>query len=605
MKKEGAQTKQTPLQNPLELARRRRMVAVMNLSIYLLLLVWLGAILQQDRWSDIDLAIFIAFAIAAPWSVLGFCNAMLGFWLLHRRPDALEKVAPFARDGDAAARLSVRVAMLMTIRNEDPTRAFARLRAMKASVDQAGYGAQFDWFMLSDSANPDIAAREEAAFAKWRIEEGDAARLQYRRRPDNRGYKAGNIRDFCERWGDAYEFMIPLDADSLMDGETILQLARIGQANPSVGIVQSLVVGSPSASAFARIFQFGMRAGMRVYTMGAAWWDGDCGPFWGHNALVRVAPFAAHCALPKLDGDRHILSHDQFEAVLMRRAGFEVRVLPLESGSYEDNPPTLLDFLRRDLRWCQGNLQYLKLLSTPGLAPMSRFQLVWAVAMFIGAPAWTAIIALATLTPLLNPATSFPARSTELLYCLFLGFYLAPKLAGYIDVALTRGGLARYGGGARFFASALIEALVSFVIGAATTLQTTLFLLRLPFGVGVGVGWDGQARDAHALSWSRAVQGLWPQLLFGLLVVCLGATRAPTLLLWSLPLTAGYVLSIPVAIVTAWPHLGRGMARWRLCAIPEDIEPPPIFALLAQEEARLRGPDQPKSDRAAATAGSA
>ncbi len=599
MNKEGAQAKQTPLQNPLELARRRRMVAVMNLSIYLLLLVWLGAILQQDGWSDIDLAIFIAFAVAAPWSVLGFCNAMLGFWLLHRRPDALRLVAPFARDGDAATPLSVRVAMLMTIRNEDPARAFARLRAMKASIDQTGCGAQFDWFMLSDSTNPDIAAREEAAFAKWRIE-GDAARLRYRRRPDNRGYKAGNIRDFCERWGDAYEFMIPLDADSLMDGGTILRLARIGQANPGVGIVQSLVVGSPSASAFARIFQFGMRAGMRVYTMGAAWWGGDCGPFWGHNALVRVAPFAAHCALPKLEGDRHILSHDQFEAVLMRRAGFEVRVLPLESGSYEDNPPTLLDFLRRDLRWCQGNLQYLKLLSTPGLVPTSRFQLVWAIAMFIGAPAWTAIIALATLAPLLSPATSFPARSTELLYCLFLGFYLAPKLAGYVDVALTPGGLARYDGAARFFASALIEALVSFVIGAATTLQTTLFLLRLPL-VG-GVGWDGQARDAHALSWSRAVKALWPQLLFGLLVVCIGATRAPRLLLWSLPLTAGYVLAIPLAIVTARPRLGRWMAWRRLCAIPEDIEPPPIFALLAREEARLREPDQPQSDRAATAA---
>jgi len=599
MNKEGAQAKQTPLQNPLELARRRRMVAVMNLSIYLLLLVWLGAILQQDGWSDIDLAIFIAFAVAAPWSVLGFCNATLGFWLLHRRPDALRMVAPFARDGDAATPLNVRVAMLMTIRNEDPARAFARLRAMKASIDQTGCGAQFDWFMLSDSTNPDIAAREEAAFAKWRIE-GDAARLQYRRRPDNRGYKAGNIRDFCERWGDAYEFMIPLDADSLMDGGTILRLARIGQANPGVGIVQSLVVGSPSASAFARIFQFGMRAGMRVYTMGAAWWGGDCGPFWGHNALVRVAPFAAHCALPKLEGDRHILSHDQIEAALMRRAGFEVRVLPLELGSYEDNPPTLLDFLRRDLRWCQGNLQYLKLLSTPGLVPMSRFQLVWAIAMFIGAPAWTAIIALATLTPLLSPATSFPVRSTELLYCLFLGFYLAPKLAGYVDVALTPGGLARYDGAARFFASALIEALVSFVIGAATTLQTTLFLLRLPFGG--GVGWDGQARDAHSLSWSRAVQALWPQLLFGLLVVCLGATRAPRLLLWSLPLTAGYVLAIPLAIVTAWPRLGRWMAGWRLCAIPEDVEPPPIFALLAREEASRQEPDLPQSDRAAATA---
>ena len=170
MTNEGARPRPTPLQDPLELARRRRMVAVMNLTVYLLLLVWLGAILQQDGWSDIDLAIFIAFAIAAPWSVLGFCNAMLGFWLLHMRPDALAKVAPFADDGDAAAPLKVRVAMLMTIRNEDPARAFARLRAMKASVGRTGAAASFDWFMLSDSTDPEIAAREEAAIAKWRLE---------------------------------------------------------------------------------------------------------------------------------------------------------------------------------------------------------------------------------------------------------------------------------------------------------------------------------------------------------------------------------------------------------------------------------------------------
>ena len=194
-----------------------------------------------------------------------------------------------------------------------------------------------------------------------------------------------------------------------MEGETILRLVRIGEAYPMIGILQSLVVGAPSRSAFARMFQFGMRHGMRTYTMGATWWAGDCGPFWGHNALVRVGPFARHCVLPKLEGDRHILSHDQIEAVLMRRAGFEVRVLPIECGSYEENPPTLVDFVWRDLRWCQGNMQYLKLLGTPGLLPMSRFQLVWAVSMFVGAPACTAIIALSALKPAIEDVSKFPS----------------------------------------------------------------------------------------------------------------------------------------------------------------------------------------------------
>ena len=428
---------------------------------------------------------------------------------------------------------------------------------MKRSVDATGEGARFDWFVLSDTTAPIIAAQEEALFAQWRASDDDGHRLHYRRRRENSGFKAGNIRDFCERWGDAYEFMVMLDADSLMDGDTILRLVRIGEAYPQIGIVQSLVVGAPSRSAFARLFQFGMRAGMRVYTMGAAWWAGDCGPFWGHNALLRVAPFQRHCALPMLRSGAPILSHDQIEAVLMRRAGLEVRVLPVETGSYEENPPTVLEFLRRDLRWCRGNMQYVELLTMPGLLPMSRFQLVWAISMFIGAPAWTAIIALAALTPRVDDVANFPTGSAAAFYVVFLLLYLAPKLAGYVDAALTRGGLARYGGGVRFLASALFEIVASFVIGAVTTLAVTLFLLRLAGGA--RGGWSGQKRDVHRLSWRDAASDLWPHLIFGAAVSALALSS----------------LAGPLALVAA-AH-GRLCDRHSFCCCDRRAEPrPPV-----------------------------
>jgi len=377
--------------------------------------------------------------------------------------------------------------------------------------------------------------------------------------------------------------MIPLDADSLMDGATILRLARIGQAWPRLGIVQSLVVGAPSASAFGRIFQFGMRHGMRPYTVGAAWWAGDCGPFWGHNALVRLKPFIEACELPVLPGKPPlggpILSHDQVEAALMRRAGFEARVLPVECGSYEDNPPTLLEFTRRDLRWCQGNLQYLRLLGMPGLKPMSRFQLVWAIMMFVGVPAWTAIILLAAIKPLDGKDMSaFPAASAAGLYVVFLLMYLTPKLAGFLDVALTNGGLRRYGGAARFSAGCLLELAFSFLLGASTTLRTSLFMIGLL--AGRSVAWSGQSRDAHALSFSTAARGLWPQTLFGVFTLTMAWLHSPALALWSLPLTLGYVAAIPFAILTAAPSVGRALARTGLCATPEEYERPDILAAL-------------------------
>jgi len=568
------------LQSIAELARRRRLAALVTGAIYVALLAWLGAIVLGGPWRIPGVAIFICFAVAAPWSVLGVFNASAGFWLLHLRRDGLRDAAPFLDAAQAQTPLVSRTAILLTIRNEDAVRAISRLRAVKRSLDATPHGELFDFFVLSDSDDAAIAAAEEAAFAAWRADDSAGSKhLHYRRRLDNVGYKAGNIRDFCARWRDTYEFMIPLDADSLMDGETITQLVRVGEAFPKIGIVQSLVVGAPSQSAFTRLFQFGMRAGMRAYTMGAAWWAGDCGPFWGHNALVRVAPFARHCVLPTLKGDAHILSHDQIEAVLMRKAGYEVRVLPIENGSYEENPPTLLDFLRRDLRWCEGNMQYVRLLAMPGIMPMSRFQLVWAVSMFVGAPAWTAIIVLGALMPLVADVSAFPAVSARAFYVLFLLTYLAPKLAGYLDAALTDGVVARHGGVVRFFIGALVEIAASFIIGGVTTLNTGAFLIALL--AGKKIGWGAQQREAYGLSWRAATQALWPHLLFGVALLALAGAARPALLLWSLPLTLGYVAAIPFAVASASPWLGRLFLRLRLCAAPEELDPPELLRVAA------------------------
>ena len=584
---EGVPLTPTGSQSAAELTRRRTIAACVNGAIYLGLLAWLASILGVGGWSLIDLLIFACFAIAAPWSVLGVWNALLGLYLLQRGDDAFVQVAPFAAPGYQPVPVVMRTAVLMTLRNEDPSRAFARLRTVKSSLDATGEGAHFAYFVLSDTNDGDVATAEEAAFAAWQAQDPVAAdRLFYRRRMDNQGFKAGNLRDFCLRWGQDFEFMLPLDADSLMSGETILRMVRIGQAHPKLGILQSLVVGAPSNAAFARIFQFGMRHGMRPYTMGSTWWAGDCGPFWGHNALVRIAPFSTQCHQPDLPGKPPlggpILSHDQIEAVLMRRAGYEVRVLPEECGSYEDNPPTLLEFTRRDLRWCQGNMQYLKLLGTKGLLPMSRFQLVWAVMMFIGVPAWTAIILLSALKPLDGENTAaFPAASAAALYCVFLLMYLAPKLAGFLDIALTPGEVKRYGGAARFTVGCLLELAFSFLLGASTTLRTSLFMIGLLFGR--SVVWNGQARDAHALSWSTAIGGMWPQTLFGTVVIGAAALLAPSLILWSLPLTLGYVVAVPFAVWSASPALGRFIARWGLCALPEEISKPAILEALEAE----------------------
>ncbi|MGU3492471.1 glucans biosynthesis glucosyltransferase MdoH [Xanthobacteraceae bacterium A53D] len=577
------------LPRPPALAARRLVVLALNLASWAVVALLAAHLAGQAGWRAVDIILFLCVLMATPWMLIGFWNAAIGLLLTHGLRNGMARAAPFLK-GMEEGRILGRTAILMTLRNEDPARAVARLRAVKADLDATAHGQMFDYFLLSDTGRADIAAAEEAEVARWRADDV-AHRIHYRRRESNEGFKAGNVRDFCVRWGADYDYMLPLDADSVMGAQAILALVRILDRHPRMGILQSLVVGMPSASAFARIFQFGMRHGMRCYTLGATWWTGDCGPFWGHNALVRIKPFFDHCHLPVLPGKPPlggpILSHDQVEAVLMRRAGYEVRVVPVESESYEENPPTIAEFVARDLRWCLGNMQYLRLQGLSGLKPVSRFQLLWAVLMFASVPAVPLALAILPLAVAgLAPAVAAGLGPQVGLF--YLGLLLLsqfPKLAGLADVLLTPGGVAAYGGRARFLLSALVEMVFSLLLGAITAIATTRFLAGLALGR-AKAGWNGQVRDAHVLSLASAWQALSVQTLFGLAVGSALALAAPSLLLWTAPLLAGCWLAVPFACLTADPRFGRWLAARGVCAIPEEAAPPLILRRLAEAQSR-------------------
>lgn len=574
-------TTPTGTQSAARLTRRRVLVTAMNLALFAALTAWAVAILGAGGWSVIDGLLLLCVLAILPWTVLGVVNAAIGLWVLHGAADPIGEVAPFARSVDPEAPLISKTAVFMTLRNEDPSRAIARLRLVEADIVAAGAGRHFAWFVLSDTDLDAVAAREEAAVAEWRADIAGRSEIVYRRRADNTGFKAGNVFDFLDRWGDDHDLMLPLDADSLMDAETILRQVRILDAHPKIGILQTLVAGLPSASAFARVFQYGMRQGMRAYINGQAWWTGDCGQFWGHNALVRIAPFRAHCRMPKLPGEPpfggHILSHDQIEAALMRRAGWEVRIVPEECGSWEENPPTLLDYMRRNVRWCQGNLQYIGLLRMPGLLPVSRFQLIWAILMFASIPGGTLMLPLVALKPFDGESLAdFPVGAALALHLVFLALGQIPKLSGITDVLLTRGAAARYGGARRLLASAIVEIPHSWFLAASDSFRITVFVVALAFGR--SVGWGGQSRDAHGVSWRRATAELWPQTLFGAALVATMAATSLGFAAWAAPLTLGYLFAIPFCVATAAPATGSLLRSRRLFAVPEEFATPDIVA---------------------------
>ena len=575
------------LQDKRDLAARRIAFATINLATLAALTWGLANVFGKGGWSASDIVILTCFLIGAPWTVMGLWNAVLGLWLLHGQQGGVALAAPHLAAGETGAPITSRVALAMTVRNEDPRRSFQRLAVMREGLDATGWGQQFDIFILSDTNDPGIAAEEERLFHAMRAELG-GPRAQYRRRAMNEGFKAGNVREFLNNRGRGYDLYLPLDSDSLMSGAAILRMVRIMQAYPRLGILQSLVVGSPATSGFARIFQFGMRHGMRSYSMGAAWWQGDCGPYWGHNALIRVWPFRRHCRLPVLPGKPplggHILSHDQVEAVLMRRAGYEVRAIPVEGESWEDNPPTLMDFTKRDLRWCQGNMQYWRLLGLKGLRPVSRFQVFTAIMMYMGAPAWMLMTATAAAKLIEGDAAQVDIAFGIAMFFIMFAVSLVPKLMGLLDIALTTGGAARYGGRLRFALGGLLEALFSILMAPVVAFRVTLFLIGLVFGR--SVIWGGQNRDAYRLTWAGAARGLWPQTLFGLgLLVSIGLVKGLDTVAWAGPMIAGLLLAIPFAVLTAHPRFGRWAGRLGLCAIPDEMRVPETLSRLDQATA--------------------
>ncbi|MEO0618162.1 MAG: glucans biosynthesis glucosyltransferase MdoH [Pseudomonadota bacterium] len=571
----------------LTLRWRRWTILVVNLLTVGALTAAMIALLAPGGWSLAKIGMMAAYVTTLPWLSIGFWNAVIGFGLLARDTNPMLAVNPDLADIDETDPITTRTAVVMAIRNEDPAVSIGRLRAIFADLDRTGVLSHFDFHVLSDTTDPKIATREEEIVARWQREAGRRGRIHYRRRTSNEGFKAGNIEEFCDRHVDDYDYFLPLDADSFMSAKAILRLVRALQQNPRIGLLQGLVVGAPAVSFFTRTFQFGMRHGMRAFTIGSAWWQGDCGPYWGHNALIRIDVFARHCRLEKLPGEGplggYILSHDQVEAVLMRRAGYEVRVLATEDESWEENPPSLPDFIRRELRWCQGNMQYWQLLAMPNTPLLSRVQLFLAILMYLSPVAWMAFLALGTINvATMNGEIGAMAGWGIALFALILTMSLMPKLMGLASILINARQRKRYGGAMRIAVGGAIELVMSMLMAPIVGFSIAVFAVGLLLGR--KLEWTAQQREPERIRWSEAVRMFWLHTLAGITMTALVALHAPSLLIWGAPVLLGFTLAIPFAVATSSRTAARISCATGICNIPEDRRPPlPLRRLLGEK----------------------
>jgi membrane glycosyltransferase len=557
-------------------------------------------VLPQHGATVAERGLLVLFGILFAWISAGFWTAVMGAVVLL-----------FGRAGPLARRLAaqpvrpldptVRTAIVMPICNEHVPTVFGGLAATIDSLVATGESEHFDVYVLSDTSNPDIRAAEHAAYSQLAARmaaeaEGDPAalRVHYRWRQRRTKRKAGNVADFCRRWGGAYRYFIVLDADSVMTGECITTLVRMMEASPDTGILQTAPRAVGHETLHGRIQQFAARAYGPLFTAGMRFWQLGESHYWGHNAILRMAPFLAHCALAPLPGNGplggEVMSHDFVEAALMRRAGWKVWVADELDGSYEQVPPNLLAELQRDRRWCQGNLQNSRLMFEPRLHTVHRTAFLTGVLAYASSPLWLAFLLLSTVlfaqsvgsdpTYFLEPYQLFPVWPTAnvglmlTLFGLTGVLLLAPKAMAIVAI-VGRRDADRFGGVARLFASAFIEFLHSLLLAPVRMLFHSQFVLAALSGW--KLDWKSPPRDDAATPWREAIARHGVHTLFAVAWAVAIVVTSATFPWWLSPILGGLFLAIPISVLTSRVRIGRALRAHGLMLTPEEHTEPRVL----------------------------
>ena len=543
-------------------------------------------VLNVGGVTTLEWMVLFLFVLLFAWIAFSFMSVLAGFAVLlfrTRDPLGIDPDAPLPSIGSKNA-------MLLPTYNEDPGRIMARLRAMCESVEQSGYGSRFDWFVLSDTTNPAIWIAEEKCFLRLRQDLG-ANHIFYRHRPENTARKSGNIEDWIKRFGAGYDHMVILDADSLMTGDTIVRLVSAMETHPSVALIQTLPVVVNAKTLFARLQQFSGRLYGPLIAAGIAWWHGSEGNYWGHNAIIRVRAFAQDAGLPDLHGRKpfggHILSHDFVEAALMRRGGWAIRMVPDLGGSFEECPPTLLDFAARDRRWCQGNLQHLAVLPARGLHWVSRLHLLTGIGSYLTAPLWLLFLVFGILISLqaqfVRPEyfpkgfslfPKWPAQDPILAAWVFvgtMGLLILPKLLAYLLLETRRRNRKQFGGALVVFAGVVIETLLSGLIAPVMMIFQSAAVGEILLGR--DAGWQVQRRDDAKWPVRDLLRKYAVPTLFGAAMAASAFAVSLPLLLWMTPVILGLLLSVPIAMLSSRVSGPNS----RLFRTPEQTAPPQVL----------------------------
>ncbi len=552
-------------------------------------------LLWRTGWSASRTVLLVLFVILFLFASIGCVHGLFGFFLRtfgdQRRITNLKKYRDQKIDGTSTA-------IVFPIYNEDVVRVYEGLRATYESLKKTGQRERFDFFILSDSTDPDKWVEEERRWYEL-IRELDAlGRIYYRRRLNNEGRKSGNVRDFLNAWGRRYRYFMVCDADSVMRGETLVDLVKLMEVHPTVGLIQTVPALVNAESLFGRIQQFANRLYAPIFIAGLNYWALDFGNYWGHNAIIRTEPFMQFCDLPQLPGRRpfggQILSHDFVEAALLLRENWEAWFAYDLEGSYEEAPQTLIENARRERRWCEGNLQHSLVLFAKGLRGVSRLHLILGICGYLAGPLWLAFlltfnwirwfqnytglsdITVQALTPYLHNISGTAHALLIFSICMFV--IMLPKFLALIDLANDWKRRRAFGGLARATTSVVGETIFSTLHAPLLMLWHTRFVVTNLLGV--SVGWTSQKRAADGTTWAFAFRRHWGHASIGVVWGVFMWRLEPTMFWWFTPMLAGMFFSIPLSVFTSRKSLGARARSLGLFLTPEEIKLPAELLLL-------------------------
>lgn len=545
-------------------------------------------LLWRTGWSAARTVLLVLFVILFMLAAVGCMQGLYGFVL---RLIGDKRRITLMTDYHQHSIAGTSTALLFPICNEDVVRVFEGLRTTYLSVAQTGALDRFDFFILSDSTDPNKWIEEERRWIELVKELNALGRIFYRRRLNNEGRKSGNIRDFLSIWGKRYRYFVVFDADSVMRGQTLVELVKLMEANPAVGLIQTLPGIVNATSLFGRIQQFANRLYTPLFITGLNFWAQGFGNYWGHNAIIRTEPFMQYCDLPQLPGRKpfggHILSHDFVEAALLLRENWQVWFAYDLDGSYEEAPQDMIANAQRDRRWCQGNLQHALVMFVRGLRGISRLHLLFGVMGYLASPLWLlflltfnwirlshkfsglSVISVHAFTPYLNLTAT---QHAFLIFAICMFVLLLPRGLALLELLLNPARRHAFGGLRKATASVLAETVFSALHAPLQMLWHTSFVVTSLSGM--SVRWSGQSRAAGEVSWRTALRRHWWHTLIGLiwggLIWCLDRP----VFWWFTPVLAGMVLSVPLSVWVSRTSLGNRARALGLFLTPEEVSPP-------------------------------